>query len=120
MFPTFLLQKILLSSHRPYTTSNSPPERLKTLKTGLNILTHRQSEYKYKIPPSGKCTLSSTAKQVLVPRSAEETHSMFKQNMEDDKTSLIKRLDIILAQLETAKTEKEKIENQLSDHVDKV
>ena len=64
--------------------------------------------------------LSKSEISRLVDRNKEETFKVHKCKMEEDKISLMKRLNSILTDLDAATAEKEEIEKQLEESVQKV
>lgn len=53
-----------------------------------------------------KSKLSSKPAMALVPKTTEEIYGKYKENMEEDKVTLMKRLNAILLQLDAATAEK--------------
>ena len=64
--------------------------------------------------------LSKSEVSKLIDRNKEETFKVHKYKLEEDRINLMKRLNTILAELDTATSEKLEIERQLEESVQKV
>jgi chromosome segregation ATPase len=74
-------------------------------------------ENRYLLPSSNR---TSKPLAVLEPKSTQEAYFRHKQNMEEDKVGLLKRLNSVMMQLDQAKSEKLDIEMKLEENVQKV